>query len=62
MARGAHLRQESLAVQKGQLDPSDVEVCDLQLGAGDALFFENRIIHTATPTQSDRVSKVLMYG
>ena len=34
----------------------------MQLDAGDALFFENRIFHTAAPNLSDRVSKVLMYG
>ena len=62
MARGADLRQEPLAIAKGQVDPGDVEVYDLQLDAGDALFFENRIIHTAAPTQSDCMSKVLMCG
>ncbi|HEX5732707.1 MAG TPA: phytanoyl-CoA dioxygenase family protein [Blastocatellia bacterium] len=62
MARGTHLRTEPLAVAKGQVDPSDVEVCDLRLKAGDALLFENRIFHTASPNRSDRVSKVLMYG
>jgi hypothetical protein len=43
MARGTHLRQEPLAIPKGRVDPSDVEFYDLQLDAGDALFFENRI-------------------
>jgi len=62
MARKTHLREEPLAIPKGQVDPSDVEVCDLQLDAGDAVFFENRIFHTAAPNLSDRASKVLMYG
>ena len=62
MARGTHLRQEPLAIPKGQVDPGDVEVYDLQLDAGDALFFENRIFHTAAPNLSNRTSKVLMYG
>lgn len=62
MARGTHLRTKALAIQKGHVDPSDVEVCDLRLNAGDALLFENRIFHTASPNRSDRVSKVLMYG
>jgi ectoine hydroxylase-related dioxygenase (phytanoyl-CoA dioxygenase family) len=62
VACGTHLRQEPLAIPKGQEDPSDVEVYDLQLDAGDALFFENRIFHTAAPNLSDRVSKALMYG
>jgi len=62
MARGTHLKTEPLAIKKGQVDPEDVEVCDVRLNAGDALFFENRIFHTASPNRSDRVSKVLMYG
>jgi ectoine hydroxylase len=62
MARKTHLRQEPLAIPEGGVNPSDVEVCDLQLNAGDALFFENRIFHTAAPNLSNRASKVLMYG
>ena len=62
MARGTHLRTEPLAIPKGNVDPADVNVCDLRLNKGDALFFENRIFHTASPNRSDRVSKVLMYG
>lgn len=62
MARGTHLRTEPLAIPKGEVDPLDAEVCDLRLSAGDALLFENRIFHTASPNRSDRVSKVLMYG
>lgn len=62
MARGTHLRTEPLTIAKGRVDPSDVDVCDLRLNAGDALFFENRIFHTASPNRSDRVSKVLIYG
>jgi ectoine hydroxylase-related dioxygenase (phytanoyl-CoA dioxygenase family) len=62
MARGSHLKTEPLAIQKGQVDPVDVEACDIRLSAGDALLFENRIFHTAAPNRSDRTSKVLMYG
>ncbi len=62
MARGSQLRTTPLALRQGQVDPADVEVCDLKLNAGDAFLFENRIFHTATPNRSDRVSKVLMYG
>ena len=62
MARGTHLRTEPLAIRKGEVDPTGVEVCDLRLNAGDALLFENRIFHTAAPNRSRRVSKVLMYG
>jgi len=62
MARGTHLRTEPLAIPKGQVDPVDIEVCDLRLNAGDAFLFENRIFHTAAPNRSNRVSRVLMYG
>ena len=62
MARGSHLRSEPLTLPKGQVDPPDVEVCDLRLNAGDAVLFENRIFHSAAPNRSNRVSKVLMFG
>lgn len=62
MARGTHLRPEPLKIPKGAVDPLDVEVKDLQLNAGDALFFENRIFHTAAPNRSQRTSKVVIYG
>lgn len=62
MARGTHVREEPLAIPKGEVDPLGVEVCDLRLNAGDAFLFENRIFHTAAPNRSDRTSKVLMYG
>ena len=62
MARGTHLRTEPLKIPKGAVDPSGVEVKDLQLNAGDALFFENRIFHTAAPNRSERTSKVVIYG
>ena len=62
MARGTHLRTEPLKLSKGEVDPLGVEVKDLQLNAGDALFFENRIFHTAAPNRSDRTSKVVIYG
>ena len=62
MARGTHLHAEPLRIPKGAVDPLGVEVKDLQLNAGDALFFENRIFHTAAPNRSDRTSKVVIYG
>jgi ectoine hydroxylase-related dioxygenase (phytanoyl-CoA dioxygenase family) len=62
MARGTHLRNEPLRIPKGAADPIDAEVCDLQLKAGDALFFEHRIFHTAAPNRSDRTSKVAIFG
>ena len=62
MARATHLRTEPLKLAKGEVDPIGVEVKDLKLNAGDALFFENRIFHTAAPNRSDRTSKVVIYG
>jgi ectoine hydroxylase len=62
MARGTHLRTGPLQIAKGEVDPVGVEVKDLRLNAGDALFFENRIFHTAAPNRSDRTSKVVIYG
>lgn len=62
MARGTHLHTGPLKISKGEVDPIDVEVKDLRLNAGDALFFENRIFHTAAPNRSDRTSKVVIYG
>jgi ectoine hydroxylase-related dioxygenase (phytanoyl-CoA dioxygenase family) len=61
-ARKSHLSATALAIPKGQVDPENLEVCDLILNAGDAVLFENRIFHTAAPNRSDRVSRVLMYG
>ena len=62
MARATHLRTEPLKIPKGEVDPLGIEVKDLQLNAGDALFFENRIFHTAAPNRSNRTSKVVIYG
>lgn len=62
MARKSHLREEPLRIPHDKIDPEDLEVCDLQLKAGDALLFENRIFHTATPNRSDRIAKRLIYG
>ena len=62
LARGSHLRTTALALPKGEVDPADAEVCDLKMNAGDAVLFENRLFHTATPNRSNRTSKVLMYG
>ncbi|MEM7349903.1 MAG: phytanoyl-CoA dioxygenase family protein [Acidobacteriota bacterium] len=62
MARGSHLRQAPLVIPEGEIDPADYEVCDLEMAAGDALLFENRIYHTATPNRSGRVSKKIIYG
>ncbi len=61
-ARKSHLSSEPLSIPKGQIDPKDLEICDLMLNAGDALLFENRIFHTAAPNRSDRVSRVVIYG
>ena len=61
-ARGSHKKTEPLALRKGEVDPDDVEVVDMQLKAGDALIFENRIFHSAAPNFSRRTSKVVMFG
>lgn len=62
LARGTHLRTEPLELPKGGVDPRGVELVDLQVNAGDAFLFDNRLFHTAAPNLSDRTSKVLMYG
>ena len=62
LARKTHLRTEPLVMRNGEVDPKDVELCDLTLSAGDAFLFDNRLYHTATPNKSGRTSKVLMYG
>ena len=62
MARGSHLRPSPLTIPEGEIDPPDHEVCDLEMAAGDALLFENRIFHTATPNRSGKVSKKIIYG
>ncbi|HSS78940.1 MAG TPA: phytanoyl-CoA dioxygenase family protein [Thermoanaerobaculia bacterium] len=62
MARGSHCRCSPLSVPQGAVDPPDYEVCDLALAAGDALLFENRTYHTATPNRSGRLSKKVFYG
>lgn len=62
LARSSHKRTAPLTVKQGEVDPSDLEVCDLRLNAGDAFLFENRLFHTAAPNLSDRCSKVVLYG
>jgi ectoine hydroxylase len=62
LARGSHLRPKPLAIANDDVEPRDLEVCDLQLNAGDAFLFENRIFHTGAPNLSDRCSKVVMFG
>src|SRR5436190_1042049 len=62
IARGSHLKHTALGLPQGEVDPADVEVCDLRLNAGDAFLFENRIFHSASPNRSTRVAKTLMYG
>jgi ectoine hydroxylase len=62
LARGSHQRTDPLVIRKGAVDPEGVELCDLQLAAGDAFIFDNRLFHTAAPNRGNRTSKVLMYG
>ena len=35
---------------------------DLDLKAGDAVLFENRIYHTATPVRTGNIAKRIIYG
>jgi Phytanoyl-CoA dioxygenase (PhyH) len=60
--RGSHTRTEPLRLHDGEIDPRGMELVDLQLDAGDALLFENRIFHTGAPNLSERCSKVVMFG
>lgn len=62
LARGTHMRTAPLVLPEGAVDPKDVELCDLQLDAGDAFLFDNRLFHTAAPNISNRTSKVVMLG
>ena len=62
LVKGTNTRTEPLYLVKGEIDPRDMELCDLQLNAGDAFLFENRIFHTGAPNLSDRCSKVVMFG
>ncbi len=60
MARGSHRSPEPLTIRKGEPDPPTV--VDPCLRAGDAIFFENRVYHTAAPNLNNCVSKVIIYG
>jgi len=62
LARGTHMRTAPLVLPEGAVEPTGVELCDLQLEAGDAFLFDNRLFHTAAPNLSDRTSKVVMLG
>lgn len=62
LARGTHMRTAPLVLPEGAVDPTGVELCDLQMSAGDAFLFDNRLFHTAAPNLSNRTSKVLMLG
>jgi len=60
LVRKSNARQEALAIAKGEADPPDV--AEPMLNAGDAVFFENRVFHTAAPNLSEHTSKVLING
>jgi ectoine hydroxylase len=62
LVRTSHRRTDPLPLAKGAIDPLEGELCDLQLDAGDAFLFENRLFHTSAPNLSDRCSKVAMFG
>ena len=60
LAPGSHINACPLGIRAGEVDPPGV--ADLELRAGDAVFFENRVYHTTAPNLGDRVSKVIIYG
>jgi len=62
LARSSHSRTKPLEIASNEIDPRDHELCDIQLNAGDAFLFENRLFHTGAPNMSDRCSKVVMFG
>ena len=62
MARKSHLDQKPLVIPPEHVDPLDQDVCELKLNAGDAVLFENRIFHTATPNRTNRIAKRIIYG
>lgn len=59
-APGSHRLTTALPIPQGQVDPEDV--VELQLHAGDAFLFENRVFHTTAPNLSSRTSKVIIFG
>ncbi|MEM7428897.1 MAG: phytanoyl-CoA dioxygenase family protein [Pseudomonadota bacterium] len=60
LAPKSHVSGKPLPVFNGEYGPRDA--CDLELKAGDAFLFENRIYHSATRNLTDRTSKVVIYG
>ncbi len=61
-ARKSHTDEEPLRIPSEEVDPIDQDVCELKLNPGDAVLFENRIFHTATPNRTDRIAKRIIYG
>ena len=62
MARKSHLAQSPMRLPAEGIDPVEYEACDIPMKAGDALLFENRIYHTATPSRQGKITKRLIYG
>ena len=60
LAIGSHLNGTPLGIRAGEFDPP--EATEVRVRAGDAVFFENRVFHSAVPNLSDRISKVIIYG
>ena len=60
LAPGSHINGTPLGIRAGEVDPP--EVADIRVRAGDAVFFENRVFHSAAPNLSDRISRVIIYG
>ena len=60
LALGSHINGAPLGIRSGEVDPP--QVTDIRVRAGDAIFFENRVFHSAAPNLSERISKVIIYG
>ena len=59
MAKKTHLREEPLAIPKGGVDPSNVEVCEFELDAErHPVLQKPNLPHRRRPNLSDRASKV----
>jgi ectoine hydroxylase-related dioxygenase (phytanoyl-CoA dioxygenase family) len=56
----SHKSGKPLPVHDGEFGPRNAK--DLNLNAGDAFLFENRIYHSATRNLANRTSKVVIYG
>ena len=59
-APGSHRLKTPLPIPRGQVDPEGA--AELNLKAGDAFLFENRVYHSTAPNLGRHPSKVLIIG